>query len=156
IRALRPLDFVHEGAHEKDASPRSFQKILRVRRVFYLIKIEARAAIPDSDYEMARRASELYFDRLGLVLSVAVKHRVRHSLAHSHVNAEGSIAVESGAPHDFRCFVRRLRNALYAARQHEFGRLFGHSGKRGLSKAIPAGKSQLKSSEKNLTGSTDV
>ena len=135
---LRPLDFVHEGAHEKDAAPRSFQKILRIRGVFDLIKIEASALISDYDNELARRTSELHLDRFGLVLPVAVKHCVRNGLAHSHVNAEGSIAVESGAPHDFRCFVRRLRYALYAAWQHEFGRLFGHSGKRGLSKAIPA------------------
>jgi len=134
----RPLYFVHEGAYKKDAATRSFQKVLRVRRVFNLIKVETHAAISDCDDELAGRASELNLDGLGLVLTIAVQHCIGHGFAHSHVYAKGSIRAESGAPHDFCCFIRSLRYALDAARQHEFGRFFGHSGKRGLSKAIPA------------------
>ena len=54
----------------------------------------------DADFHSVRRALQNYVYGFTVVLTIAVKHGVGHSLAYSHIDAISSIVADSGAAYE--------------------------------------------------------
>src|SRR5947209_15015878 len=125
-----PSDFVHEGAHEEDTTPGSFQDVLTGGRVCKVRVVEALAAVAHCDDEPRVRARHTHLDRLRLVRAVAMQNGVRHGLAHGKLDAKQRVVGEAQTARGVGGGCRRLADGLDAARQFEFDGLFGHFAQR--------------------------
>ena len=129
---MHVLDVVHERPHQKDAATRSLHQVRGIGRIGNAAEIESFTLISNFDFQLVAVAIEDNFDRLGLVLLVAVHHCIGHRLAHGHFNPEGSIVRRATVADKPSQGGSSISNRLNVAGQNESSRLFGHR-RRGLS-----------------------